>query len=281
MLDGEHFGSLISEHFGSRLAGVGWWPCSACILKHVAFNLSESSSLTKRVLLHACDGICMLEIWHGSPDAGLAADFWWGMFFLVPDLFARDFPRFRTLNHIWTYYMEQPWISLPRPRQGNIDYNVSTVCIYIYTHLLDLQEQYANLDSEWPLFWGRELGHNPILSIFNLKRGTGCHLRLLSSYIHPNWGGRRQHDLRKSAQTWPDHRMNVLICSCTSPGSAGGSGGLGLQWLTVSVNGRLTCLTWWLMVVTPSPLISASVFGGASTSFYARCSSPHVSFKYV
>jgi hypothetical protein len=54
----------------------------------------------------------------------------------VPDLYARDFPRFRTLNHIWTYYIEQPWISLPRPRQGNIDYNVSTVVynryIYIY-----------------------------------------------------------------------------------------------------------------------------------------------------
>lgn len=30
--------------------------------------------------------------------------------------------------------MEQPWISLPRPRQGNIDYNVSTVCVYIYIH---------------------------------------------------------------------------------------------------------------------------------------------------
>lgn len=68
------------------------------------------------------------------------------------------------------------------------------------------------------------------------------------------------------------------------PGESCGSGGLGLQWLTVSVNGRLTCLTWWLMVVAPSPLISASVFGGASTSdtsFYAHCSSCHVSFKYV
>ena len=210
------------------------------------------------------------------------------MFFWVPDLYARDFPRFRTLNHIWTYYIEQPWISLPRPRQGNIDYNVSTVVynryIYIYTSAGPPRTIYANLDSEWPLFWVREFGHSPILSIFNLKRGTGCHLRLLSSYIHPNWWGCRQHHLRKSAQTWPDHRMNVLICSCTSPGSPGGSGGLGLQWLTVSVNGRLTCLTWWLMVVTPSPLISASVFGGASTSdtsFYAHCSSCHVSFKYV
>ena len=39
------------------------------------------------------------------------------------------------------------------------------------------------------------------------------------------------------------------------PGESCCSGGLGLQWLTVSVNGRLTCLTWWLMVVTPSSLI--------------------------
>ena len=180
----------------------------------------------------------MLEIWHGNRGVGLES------WFMVRNIFLFGGPRFFLTEislgfWLWAIYghAEQPWRSLPRPRQVNIKrttYPNNSIII----HLFDLQEQDAKLDSEWPLFSGKDLGHHP--SLFNLKRGTGCHLHRLSSDIHPNWGG-RQHHLRTRKEKC--HEMFWFV-----PVLRWGFWGLCNDspyqcW-------SLMCLTWWLMAVT-------------------------------
>ena len=77
-------------------------------------------------------------------------------------------------------------------------------------------------------------------TICELKRGTGCHLHLLSSDIHPNWGGRQNH-LRKRKEKC--HEMFWFV-----PVLRWGFWGLFNDspyqcW-------SLMCLTWGLIVVT-------------------------------